>query len=187
MTDRDTSGPEPLSRREMIEVTAAALAAPLLDVKAATTPTRAGVQGRFLTARELAQLDQLTELIIPTDGHSPGARAAGVAAYIDGRLAESLDPAWQELWRSGLRAVDDLSRELNGKSFSDGTPDQRVAVLTRMAAGEQDPKTPAERFFKELKRRTVHGYYTSKIGIQLDQEYKGNVYQRGDYAGYDAS
>jgi len=79
-----------------------------------------------------------------------------------------------------------LSRELNAKPFLEATPDQRVAVLTRMAAGEADPKTAPERFFGELKGWTARGYYTSKIGIHLDQEYKGNVYQRGEFAGYDA-
>ena len=81
--------------------------------------------------------------------------------------------------------MDGLSRELNGKSFVDATPDQRVAVLTRMAAHESDPTTAPERFFQELKRWTVRGYYTSKIGIHDDQEYKGNVYQQAEFAGFD--
>jgi len=176
---------ESLSRREMIAATAAALVTPLLPGGAAAPPA-VGVPGKFLTAAEYALLDELTELIIPADDHSPGARAAGLAGYIDGRLAESLEPDWQARWRSGLQAVEALSRELNGKAFLEVTPEQRVAVLTRMAAGEQDPKTAPERFFRELKGRTAHAYYTSKIGIHLDQEYKGNVYQRGEFAGYDA-
>ena len=181
MTDRVE-----LSRREMIAATAAALVTPLLSGGAATTPVAVGLPGKFLTAAEFATLDELAELIIPADDHSPGARAAGVAGYIDGRLAESLEPDWQAQWRSGLQAVDGLSRELNGKPFLESTPEQRVTVLTRMAGGEQDPKTAPERFFKELKWRTVRAYYTSKIGVHLDQEYKGNVYQRGEFAGYDA-
>jgi len=56
-----------------------------------------------------------------------------------------------------------------------------------MAAGEADPQTAPEHFFTELKRWTVRGYYTSKIGIHDDQEYKGNVYQTGDFAGFDAT
>ncbi len=175
-----------LSRREMIAATAAALVTPLLQRGAVTAQSAVGVPGKFLTAAEYALLDELTELIIPADDHSPGARTAGVAGYIDGRLAESLEPDWQALWRSGLQAVEGLSRELNGKPFLEGTPEQRVAVLTRMAAGESDPKTAPERFFRELKGRTARSYYTSKIGIHLDQEYKGNVYQRGEFAGYDA-
>src|SRR5207249_9801174 len=61
---------------------------PLHDALPILQPV-AGVPGKFLTAAEYALLDELTELIIPADDHSPGARAAAVAAYIDGRLAES--------------------------------------------------------------------------------------------------
>jgi hypothetical protein len=186
--DDRRASPESLSRREMIAATAAALATPLLPIRAAAGPLPPGgaVAPQFLTPPEFALLDELTELVIPTDEHSPGARAAGVAAYIDGRLAESLEPEWQALWRSGLEAVEGLAREHHQKPFLDATQDQRVDILTAMAAGERDPKTPMDRFFWELKQWTARGYYTSKIGIHLDQEYKGNVYQRGDYAGYDA-
>jgi hypothetical protein len=186
MTDATDHAGQALSRRDMIAATAAALTAPLLPGKAVTAPAAAALSGKFLTTPELALLDELTELIIPTDDHSPGARAARVAAYIDGRLAESLEPEWQAAWRSGLLAVDDLSRNLNGQPFLHATPEQRVAVLTSMAAGERAPNTPPQHFFIELKRWTVRGYYTSKIGIHMDQEYKGNVYQQGEYAGYDA-
>ncbi|MGH7528998.1 MAG: gluconate 2-dehydrogenase subunit 3 family protein, partial [Gemmatimonadales bacterium] len=107
-------------------------------------------------------------------------RLAGVAGYIDARLAESLDAEWQARWRSGLATVDRSSRELHGRPLLEATPEQRVAVLTRLADA-------ADEFFHELKSWTVRGYYTSKIGIHADQQYKGNVYQRGDYAGYDAT
>jgi len=187
--DERRAPPESLSRREMIATTAAALATPLLPLRPAAGPQPPGgaAAPRFLTPPEFALLDELTELVIPTDEHSPGARAAGVAAFIDGRLAESLEPEWQALWRSGLEAVEGLAREHHNKPFLDATQDQRVEILTAMAAGELDPKTPTDRFFRELKQWTARGYYTSKIGIHLDQEYKGNVYQRGDYAGYDAT
>jgi len=187
MTDATNPQGESLSRREMLEVTAAALATPLLQPGPAAA--KPAVQGapKFFTAPEFALLDELSDLIIPTDSHSPGARAAGVAAYIDSRLSESLDPEPQAKWRSGLAAVEALSKELNnGQGFLQASADQRVAVLTRMAVGEQNPKTPADHFFQELKRWTVRSYYTSKIGIHADQQYKGNVYQRGEYAGYDA-
>jgi len=109
--------PVSVSRREMIAATAAALVTPLLPGVAATAPAGVGVPGKFLTAAEFALLDELTELIIPADDHSPGARAAAVAAFIDGRLAESLEPDWQAKWRTGLQAVDGLSRELHAKPF----------------------------------------------------------------------
>jgi hypothetical protein len=168
-----------ISRREMLAATAAALVVPL--------PKSRAQARRFLTPAEFALLDELNELIIPTDDHSPGARAAGVASYIDARLVESLEPDWKARWREGLKSVDDLSRQVNGKAFLDATPEQRVQVLTQMAGAESDPKTPLDRFFKELKWWTVFGYYTSKVGIHDDQQYKGNVVQTGDYAGFDAT
>jgi gluconate 2-dehydrogenase gamma chain len=170
-----------LTRREMIQATAAAAAASALPVvpapAAQTTP-------RFFTAAEFAVVDEMSDMIIPTDAQSGGARAAGVAAYIDARLAESFEKEPPARWRAGLQAVEALSREMSGKTFMASSPEQRLAVLTRMAA-EAEPKTPAQRFFGEIKGFTVRAYYTSKIGIHDDQQYKGNVYQTGEFAGFD--
>jgi len=175
-----------ISRRDMLKATAAAaMALPLAQCRAPSP--------KFFTSEEFALVDELSDMIIPTDAQSGGARAAGVAAYIDGRIAEEFipDPApeGQESqgvrWRAGLKAVEALSQELNGKTFLASTPEQRLAVLTRMAAGESDPKTDAEKFFREIKGATIGAYYTSKIGIHDDQQYKGNVVQSGEYAGLD--
>ncbi len=168
-----------LTRREMIQATVAAMALPIPEARAPSP--------RFFTPAEFALMDELSDMIIPTDAQSGGARAAGVAAYIDGRLAEAFEPEQGVRWRAGLRAVEDLSREMNGTAFMESTPAQRLAVLTRMAAAESDPKTTAERFFGEIKGLTIQAYYTSKVGIHDDQRYKGNVYQTGDYAGSDAT
>lgn len=176
---RDDDG---LSRREVLKITAgAALSVPLLEGAAAA----ATAAPRFFTKRELALVDELAEMIIPADAHSPGARTAKVAAFIDGRLAEAMLPAEleaQKRWRNGLGRVDALAREMHGVAFLAGTREQRVAVLTRMAANEAAPKAPEELFFRELKGRTIHGYYTSKIGIHDEMEYKGNTLQ-ANYAG----
>ena len=166
-----------LTRREMLQATAAgaagaaAIALPL--GKMATVQA-----GKFFTPAEFAVVDELSDMIIPTDAQSGGARAAGVAAYIDARLAESFEPEPPARWRAGLKAVEDLSRELHGKGFMESTPGQRLAVLTRMAA------TP-ESFFGEIKGSTIRAYYTSQVGIHDDQQYKGNVYQTGEFAGFD--
>jgi hypothetical protein len=174
-----------LTRREMLQATAlagAAMSLPLVKV-----PLPSIRKPQFFTPAEFALVDELSDMIIPTDQQSGGARAAGVAAYIDTRLAESFEPEPTTRWRAGLKAVEALARGMHGKAFLESTPEQRIAVLTRMAANESDPKTPAEQFFREIKGSTIRAYYTSKIGIHDDQQYKGNVYQTGDYAGYDAT
>ena len=168
-----------LTRRELIEITAAA-------AMATAGAGRLGAEKAplFFTKDEFALLDELTELIIPTDDHSPGARAAQVAEYIDARLAESFEDEAKQKWRGGLKRIDALSQEMHGGSFMQGTPDQRVAVLQRISKNEQKPELPEEQFFNELKRDTAFAYYTSKIGIHQEMEYKGNVYLQ-EFAGYE--
>lgn len=180
---------EDLSRRQILKLGAgAAIGAPLATIEAAqkkATPARAKVARGFLTTEERAMVDELSEMIIPADDHSPGARAAAVVDYIDQRLVEAFEEETRTGWRSGLKLVNELSQQMNGKAFMKASAAERLALLTRMAQNEGDPKTPEERFFRELKSRTARGYYTSKIGILTEMEYKGNTYLK-EFAGEDA-
>ena len=174
-----------ISRRKMIQATAATAAAVSLPALAkAPSPSRKPL---FFTPAEFALVDEMSDMIIPTDQQSGGARAAGVAIYIDARMAEAFEKDQPQRWRTGIAAVEALSREMHGKTFMASTPEQRLALLTRIAAAESDPKTDAEKFFGEIKGSTIRTYYTSKIGIHDDQQYKGNVIQPGEYAGFDAT
>jgi Gluconate 2-dehydrogenase subunit 3 len=141
---------------------------------------------RFFTAEESALVDELCELIIPADDHSPGARAAGVARFIDARLAEAWDEGERTGWRDGLKRLDQLSRDANSRPFLQSSADERVALLTRIARNEKNPIEPEERFFATLKTAVVDAYYTSEIGIKQEMEYKGNTYLP-EFAGEDVS
>jgi len=172
-----------LTRREVIKLGAAATAAASLGVGHVEAQARAG---GFLTDNEFATLDELSEMIIPTDPHSPGAKAANVAAFIDSQLAEAWAEKDRTEWRAGLALVDRVAQEITGAPFMKSAPDGRLAVLTRMAQNENHPQKPEEIFFTELKSRVVYAYYTSEIGIKQEMEYKGNTFQT-EFAGYDVS
>lgn len=163
-----------LNRREAMKLGAAAVAAALPASQSAAALLAEKTAGKplFFTPEQFAAVDVLTELIIPADDHSPGAHAAKVAEYIDKRLAESFEPAPRQVWSEGL------------KRFLGAPQDQWVALLTASAENEMDPKSPDDRFFKELKGRTAQAYYSSDIGIHKEMEYKGNVYL-DEFAGYD--
>ena len=180
-----------VTRRDMLKLAAAtAISIPLAGLaNAAGAATGEAAQWKaplFFTREEFAMVDEISEMIIPTDEHSPGARAAGCAAYIDARLAESWTDEPKTQWRDGLKAIDAISQEMHGKPFMQATPEQRIAVLTRISKNEMDAKKPEEHFFREIKGRTVHAYYTSKIGIHQEMEYKGNVPIK-EFVGFDVS
>jgi Gluconate 2-dehydrogenase subunit 3 len=130
---------------------------------------------RALTAAQYATVDAITEAIIPTDAHSPGARAARVADYIDLLLSES-DAALRNTWTEGLTALDQAAVAKFKVPFVKLTPPQVNEFLTEISANELQPRTPVELFFRTTKDATIRGYYTSEIGIQKDLQYKGNQY-----------
>jgi hypothetical protein len=175
-------------RREWLKTSAAALGASILPLPALPAETQqaegAAVQaqatsaeaktGRFFTPAEHTFVEELSETIIPADSHSGGAKAAKVADYIERVVRESTDDTRRTLWREGLRLVDVMSQHYNGKSYVNAGMEERIAVLTVLSDNEQMNDLPEVRFFQDLKRLTVRGYYTSKIGIHDELEYKGN-------------
>lgn len=162
-----------MDRRDLFKISAGAAVAAKLSA----------ALHRFFTPAEFALTEELTEMIIPADEKSGGAKAAKVAEYIDFRLSEAFDPAQRDQWREGLKTIDALSKEMHGSTFLAAQPDQRTALLTSIAANELHPQTPGEQFFTVLKYATIRAYYTSKTGIHDDLDYKGNVLQQGNYAG----
>jgi len=173
-----------LSRREALKVTAGAVVAS--QVSALRPAFADGPGTRFFTPAEFTLADELAEIIIPADDHSPGARAAKAAVYIDSVLADAFDEAPRTQWREGLQLVNTIASGTHGKPFMDLTPDQRIAVVTRLAQGEPAFTTPEGTFFGELKRRVVYAYYTSSIGIHDEMEYKGNTLLQ-EFVGTDVS
>jgi hypothetical protein len=128
----------------------------------------------FFTPAQHTLVEELSETIIPADSHSGGAKAAKVADFIEQTIHESADEQQKALWREGLRLIESMSQHYNGKSFVAASSEERIAVLKVLSDNEHMTDLPEVQFFKELKHLTVRGYYTSKIGIHDDLEYKGN-------------
>ena len=135
---------------------------------------RAGLPDpKVVPAASFATLQTLVEAIIPADERSPGAREARVADYIDLLLSES-DDALRTQWLAGLEAVDAEAIARFGSPFVRLGPDDLDRFMTFMSAHETEVVTPFETFFVMAKQATIHGYYTSEIGIHKELQYKGN-------------
>ena len=131
---------------------------------APAAPTATAYTLQFFSEEESRLLDQLMEMIIPADEHSPGAHVAQTNLFADLMVATS-DNAVKKQWQEGIRLI----RE---QAMRSSLPE----ALRTAAANEENPTTDLERFFVLLKQMTVNGYYTSEIGIHKDMEYVGNAY-----------
>jgi hypothetical protein len=178
-----------ISRRAVLKIVAGSTGLsvhlPVLKGTSAVCPAHAVPLGRdssgsaafspkFFSAGQLETLAAVVETIIPTDEHSPGARAARVHEFIDTIVADS--PAeTRKLWTEGLASLDSMAREQYGSPFARCIPDQQTELLQKTSVHEDHPVTLEERFFHAVKSATVDGYYTSQIGIHQDLQYQGNT------------
>ena len=122
-------------------------------------------QPLFFVPAEYQTIDQLTELIIPKDD-SPGARDAGVAEFIDFMVAH--DDSLQYPFRTGLAWLDAFATEKHGADFYSLTKAQQDRLLRKLAyKAEQSPtEVQGQEFVALLRKYTVLGYYTSKVGLE---------------------
>ena len=143
-------------------------------------PAAAAAQGAvknwkpgFLTADEAELVATLAELIIPETG-TPGARTAGVHEHIDLVLSHETGEVQQD-FREGLAEVDRLSVRRHQKAFLRLSAQDQEGLLSRLANSDSDhPGVGAgHRFFRDLRRRTVFAFYTSREGIHQELGYQG--------------
>ena len=153
----------------------AVLADPLLAA-GRSLRTRLGSGGvlKVLDPHQNATVVAIAELIIPTTD-TPGATAAKVNEFTDLMLAEWLDADERTRFLEGLADLDARSRKKFGKDLTACTPAQQTELLElldlELAAmrdaerqGARREPTPAQGFFRMMKRLTLVGYYTSEVG-----------------------
>lgn len=91
------------------------------------------------------------------------------------RKAEDFDP--EQLVRNGLAWLEAESQRLHGHAFSSVARAEQVAILSSIS--DDRPKKrdghPGEHFFVYFKERVIHGFYTSRAGLE-ELGYRGNAY-----------
>jgi hypothetical protein len=167
-----------ITRREVIQRVTATLGGAALiggdrllalafdDAAAAGVMTQ-GV-GSFAAA-DVAFLDEVAETILP-ETTTPGAKAAKTGERD------------RQVFRDGMRQIDDACRSSHGAAFTSATPAERLALLevldreqktameersngvrSRAPASASAPDVPAH-YFRMMKELALLGYFTSEIG-----------------------
>jgi hypothetical protein len=116
-----------------------------------------------LDAHQNATVIQLSELIIPTTD-TPGARDAKVNEWVDLYLADLAEDKGHS-FIMGLGWLDGYSLEKHAAPFVLLGESDQVSILEELDGADAEELQPGAKFFAEMKRLTVQGYYTSRIGI----------------------
>ncbi|WP_415853374.1 gluconate 2-dehydrogenase subunit 3 family protein [Sinomonas sp. G460-2] len=167
----------------------------------------------FFTQHEWDTVEAVTARIMPTD-EDPGAKEARVVVFID-RYVSGIDyifasadgsgflklsgkhaDAWrgrqfkmQELYRQGVKTLDEISRNLDGKTFVDLTEEQQDQVLIALSGAPKPQKVtlgtkePVTTFLQGSFDENLSFFDTiclhTRQGFYGDPVYGGNKDQMG--------
>ena len=127
------------------------------------------------TDRDVAFLGEVAETILP-ETSTPGAKAAGAGPFIALMVVDTYDAREQQVFRDGMRTLDDECREMHGATFMAATPAQRLVLLQKIDAEQMHymkslaDDAPAH-YFRMMKELALLGYFTSEIGYNQALRY----------------
>lgn len=171
------------------------------------------------TKTQITLLDEIGETILPATD-VPGAKAAGIGTFMKVMVTDCYTQAEQDVFLKGIAALEEACKKNQGRSFMECTPQQRHNFLltleqeanvfntrreesnkSRKAAHDKEnEKLPWKdqkefageppHYYTMMKQLTLHGYFSSEIGIKqalrylpVPGKYDGAYpYQKGDRA-----
>ena len=140
------------------------------------------------TAADIALLDEIAETILPETA-TPGAKAAKTGAFMALMVTDVYTQREQQVFRDGMRALDEACRRANSVPFMPASPAQRLALLEALdreqkTAMEERAHAPRSRapaaaaaddgpphYFRMMKELALLGYFTSEIGYTRAMRY----------------
>ena len=140
------------------------------------------------TAADVALLDEIAETILP-ETTTPGAKAARTGAFMALMVTDAYSDANQQVFRDGLRTLDEACSAATSVPFMQATPAQRLTLLEAL---DREQKTATEErtspartrypgaplsdeapphYFRLMKELALLGYFTSEIGYTKAMRY----------------
>jgi hypothetical protein len=179
-----------ITRREIIQQVTALLGGAALvggdrllafsiDAETRAEALRQGV-GMF-TAADVVLLDEIADTILP-ETSTPGAKAAKTGAFMAVMVTDVYTPCSQQVFRDGMRSLDEACRQAHGAGFMQATTAARLTLLealdreqkaamdaripppTNRAPAPASPTDQPPHYFRMMKELALLGYFTSEIG-----------------------
>ena len=181
-----------MHRRDVLRLLSAATVAPMLPSELSLLLQQAqpapGYALQTLKPHQNSTVIAMIDLILP-ETDTPGAKAARVNEFIDVLLTGWATDEERARFLAGLEDVEVHSQALYGTTFVAATPLQQTTLLQALddsidwrhgpgaAKIENSIDNPfiqlKGEFFRSFKLMTIHGYYTSEIG--MTQELKLDI------------
>jgi hypothetical protein len=191
-----SAAPLDMSRREAVRRIALLLGGAMVASEAIlrgqSAPGKASAEAFTQADREL--LDEIGEAIIPATD-IPGAKAAGIGAFMAMMVADCYSEREHAVFREGLAKVEQACVSRFGRPFLAATPEERGALAAELdsqrgAYEAKKGKDEPAHYFRMMKELTVLGYFSSEIGctravryVEVPGRFDADIpYRKGDPA-----
>ncbi|QKJ63813.1 gluconate 2-dehydrogenase subunit 3 family protein [Flavobacterium sp. M31R6] len=115
-------------------------------------------------------LAEFSEIILPTTAKSPGAKAAGVGAFIPLVVKDCYPPKLQEVFKNGFADMLAKCKTKFNKEFLSLNTEEKNQLMNELKQQAIDSnKEPS--FFLIARDLTLLGYFSSEIGCTMAREY----------------
>lgn len=164
-----------------------------LFLEGCTRQATKGVESLFEPAT-VDFLGDVADTILPPT-NSPGAKEAGVGAFIPVMVKDCYTAGDQRTFVDGLAALEGAAKEKFGRKFQELDATERTELLAAIdkEAKEYQRKRVDEdpnHYFHLFKQLTLLGFFTSELGatkalryVQVPGKYDGDLaYKKGDKA-----
>ena len=164
-----------------------------LFLEGCTREATNNVEGLFEPAT-VDFLGDVADTILPPTG-SPGAKEAGVGAFIPVMVKDCYTADDQKTFVEGLTSLESTAKEEFGRKFQELDASERtelLAAIDKEAKAHQRNKADEDpnHYFHLFKQLTLLGFFTSELGatkalryVQIPGKYDGDYpYKKGDKA-----
>lgn len=164
-----------------------------LFLEGCTRPASKDVESLF-EEDQIDYLGDISETILPKTS-TPGAKEAGVGAFIPVMVRDCYTEADQKVFLEGLGKLEDASKAKYSKKFQELSKEERTSLLTEIDKEAREYNTNKKdddpnHYFSMIKQLTLLGFFTSELGatkalryVKIPGRYDGNFpYKKGDKA-----
>ncbi|WP_264564218.1 gluconate 2-dehydrogenase subunit 3 family protein [Flavobacterium sp. N3904] len=124
----------------------------------------------FFSATDEEIFAEFSEIILPTTAKSPGAKAAGVGAFIPLVVKDCYPPHLQEVFKNGYNDMLSKCKTQFNKEFLSLSNEEKNQLMNELKQQAIDTNKQAS-FFLIARDLTLLGYFSSEIGCTMAREY----------------
>ncbi|NVJ87587.1 MAG: gluconate 2-dehydrogenase subunit 3 family protein [Algoriphagus sp.] len=121
------------------------------------------IEGLNFSPDDITFLDELGDTIIP-ETDTPGAKAAGIGAFMVMMVKDTYDAEQQQTFVDGLNKIRSEFKASKGVDFVEASAEDRLAYLNGSYEEYKTSQNREPQVINMLRDLTVLGYFTSEIG-----------------------